>query len=60
MFRSSFRLPVRLLGIPIRLDTSFLLVLPLFAWLIGSQIPSYGAILESFIDIDAKHFPQLN
>ena len=54
MFRSSFRLPVRLLGIPIRLDTSFLLVLPIFAWLIGSQIPSYGAFLESFIDIDAS------
>ena len=54
MFRSSFRLPVRLLGIQIRLDTSFLLVLPLFAWLIGSQIPSYGAFLESFIDIDAS------
>ncbi len=41
MPRTSLRLPVRLLGIPVRLDASFLLVLPLFAWLIGSQIPAY-------------------
>lgn len=45
MRRNSFRLPVRLLGIPVRLDGSFLLVLPLFAWLIGSQIPSYAQML---------------
>lgn len=41
MPRASFRLPFRLLGIPVRIDGSFLLVLPLFAWLIGSQIPAY-------------------
>lgn len=46
MFGGSLRLPFRLLGIPVRLDTSFLLVLPLFAWLIGSQIPAYAALLR--------------
>ncbi len=41
MFRHAIHLPVRLMGIPISLDRSFLLVLPLFAYLIGSQVPAY-------------------
>lgn len=45
MFRNAIRLPFKLLGIPISLDRSFLIVLPLFAWLIGSQVPAYlGAL----------------
>ena len=28
----------RLFGIPIKLDLTFLLILPVFAWLIGSQV----------------------
>ncbi len=34
----------RAFGIPIKLDLTFLLVLPLFAWLIGSQV---GTLVES-------------
>lgn len=47
MFRNRIRLPFKLLGIPVSLDTSFLLVLPLFAYLIGSQIPGYVALFRS-------------
>jgi Zn-dependent protease len=46
MFRRALRLPFKLLGIPVSLDTSFLLVLPLFAYLIGSQIPAYVALFR--------------
>lgn len=54
MRRTSYRLPMRLLGIPVRLDASFVLVLPLFAWLIGSQIPSYVELMrQAGIPIDA-------
>lgn len=56
MGKASFRLPFRLLGIPVRIDGSFLLVLPLFAWLIASQIPSYLQLLRGAgvaIDPDA-------
>ncbi|MFB6146247.1 MAG: metalloprotease, partial [Halobacteriaceae archaeon] len=28
----------RLFGIPIRIDLTFLLVLPLFVWIVGSQV----------------------
>jgi Zn-dependent protease/CBS domain-containing protein len=35
-------------GIPIKLDLTFLLVLPLFAWLIGSQVGQWAGILNSF------------
>lgn len=43
----SIRLPFRILGFPVALDPSFLLVLPLFAYLIGSQIPAYVEQLAS-------------
>jgi len=42
----SIRLPFNLMGIPVRLDLSFLLVLPLFAWLISAQLPAYIALLQ--------------
>ncbi|RIH84583.1 putative zinc metalloprotease Rip3 [Calidithermus terrae] len=45
MFRNAMRLPFKLLGIPISLDTSFLIVLPLFAFLIGLQLPTYLRLL---------------
>lgn len=47
MFRHALRLPFRVMGIPISLDRSFLLVLPLFAYLIGSQIPAYVGLFRS-------------
>lgn len=46
MFSRPIRLPFRLLGIPISLDLSFLIVLPLFAFLIGSQLPVYLRLLQ--------------
>lgn len=37
MFGKALRLPFRLAGIPLDVDISFLLVLPLMAWIIGSR-----------------------
>ncbi|MEE8160018.1 MAG: site-2 protease family protein [Acidobacteriota bacterium] len=50
MFRTAYRLPFRLLGIPVHLDISFLLILPVLAWLIGRNIPLYIEIFELPID----------
>ncbi len=41
------RLPFDLLGVPVWLDLSFMLILPLFAYLIGSQITGYAVLLQS-------------
>lgn len=41
MFRNAYRLPFTLLGIPVLLDISFLIILPLLAFLIGTQIRQY-------------------
>ena len=38
MFRKAYRLPFRLLGIPIFIDVTFLFILPLFAWMIANQV----------------------
>ena len=48
MFGASFRLPFKLFGIPVKLDSSFLLVLPLIAWTIGAQVPQ---LAEVFLQI---------
>ncbi len=53
MFRSAITLPFKILGIPIKLDMSFLLVLPLFAFLIGSQIPTYVQLFARGVDATA-------
>ncbi len=45
MFRAGVTLPFKLLGIPIKLDFSLFLILPLFAWLIGSQLPMFLEVL---------------
>ncbi len=47
MATRSILLPLRIFGVRLRLDQSFLLVLPLFAYLIGSQLPAYVAQLAS-------------
>lgn len=53
MSSRAIRLPFRILGFPVVLDPSFLLVLPLFAYLIGSQIPGYVSQLASLgVDVD--------
>ena len=56
MFNNTINLPFKLLGIPLKLDISFLLVLPLFAWLIGSQIPAYIDLLG--LEIDPANFQE--
>lgn len=53
MFRKAIILPFKLLGIPVKLDRSFLFVLPLFAFLIGSQIPAYVQLFARGIDASA-------
>lgn len=54
-----WRLPVRLLGIPVSLDPSFGLVLPLFAWLIASQVPAFVQLLAQVgLDLDAAALTQ--
>jgi Zn-dependent protease len=40
MFRNAFRLPFRLAGIPLYLDISFLIVLPLMIWLTAQNLSS--------------------
>jgi len=44
----SFRIG-RLFGIPIELDLTFLVVLPLFAYLIGSSLGEYGRLLNEWL-----------
>lgn len=57
MASRSILLPLRIFGVPVRLDYSFLLVLPLFAYLIGSQLPAYVAQLESMgVPLDPSAF----
>lgn len=53
MFRGGYRLPFRLLGIPLHLDPSFLIILPLFAWLISRQIEVYITLFRLPIDPEA-------
>jgi len=36
-------------GIPIRLDVTFLIVLPLFAWLIGSDVANLATVLNDLL-----------
>ncbi len=61
MFKNALKLPFKLLGIPISLDRSFLIVLPLFAWLIGSQVPGYLVAFGAGADprLSTGFFPYL-
>ncbi|MDZ7704837.1 MAG: M50 family metallopeptidase [Trueperaceae bacterium] len=58
MFQNSYRLPFNLLGIPVKLDLSFLLILPLLAWIIGSQVGAYVELLG--LDVQAGGLEQGN
>ncbi|HEX2972983.1 MAG TPA: site-2 protease family protein [Tepidisphaeraceae bacterium] len=53
MSRTAFRLPFTLLGIPVLLDITFLLFLPLLAWLIAAQIGQFAAVIGLPIDTAA-------
>jgi Zn-dependent protease len=52
MYRSVYRLPFRLLRIPVQLDLTFLLVLPLLAWLIGSDLGKFVRAFELEIQVE--------
>ncbi len=55
MLGRGWRLPFRPFGVPIELDPTFALVLPLFAWLIGSQVPAYAELLAGVgVVLDAE------
>lgn len=54
MFKKAFRLPFRLLGIPLYLDITFLIILPLLAWLIGAQLGEFLVLTELDQIIDAE------
>lgn len=43
MFGKTFRLPFRLAGIPVQVDVSFLIILPLLAWIIGRSAGELAA-----------------
>lgn len=43
MFGRTYRLPLKLLGIPLYVDLSFILILPLLAWIIASQLSFFSA-----------------
>lgn len=46
MFGASYRLPVKLFGIPVKIDGSFVLILPLLAWTIGSQVQELAMVFN--------------
>lgn len=50
MFKNALRLPFRLLGIPLYLDLTFLIVLPLMAWIIASQLEDFISLTNLPID----------
>lgn len=50
MFRTAYRLPFRLLGIPVDLDVSFLLIVPLLGWMIGRDLGNF--ILAVGLDVN--------
>ena len=53
MFRTAYRLPFKVLGIPILLDFSLLIALPLIAWLIAMQIRWFVATTHLPVNIAA-------
>jgi Zn-dependent protease/predicted transcriptional regulator len=44
MINRGIQLPFTLLGIPIRLDWSFLIILPLLAWIIGGEVGRFAQL----------------
>lgn len=60
MFRYAYTLPFRLLGIPVRLDLSFLFILLLFTWVIGLQVGIFARLFNTLLgtSIDATLLAQ--
>lgn len=50
-----WRLPFRPFGVPVELDPTFALILPLFAWLIGSQVAGFAELFAQLgVDLDPQ------
>ena len=49
MFKNSYTLPFKLLGIPVRLDISFLFILALFTWIVGAQVGIFTRIFNDLL-----------
>jgi Zn-dependent protease len=59
MLRNGYRLPFRLAGIPLYLDVSFLLILPLMVWLTARNLAVLVHQPQFGLDIDAAVFQGL-
>jgi Zn-dependent protease len=59
MFRNGYRLPFRLAGIPLYLDISFLLILPLMVWMTAQNIAVLVHQPQFGLDIDPGQFKGL-
>jgi Zn-dependent protease/CBS domain-containing protein len=46
MIKKAYRLPIRIFGIPVDLDWTFILILPVLAWLIGSQVGRFAEVFH--------------
>src|ERR1041384_1728553 len=46
MFAKAIQLPFKLLGIPILLDWTFLIILPVMAWMIGGDLAGWARVLQ--------------
>ena len=49
MFKNAYVLPFKLLGIPVRLDISFLFILALFTWVVGLQVGIFTRIFNDLL-----------
>jgi Zn-dependent protease len=56
MFRSAYRLPFRLAGIPLYIDISFLIILPLMVWLTAKNLALLVHQPQLGLDLDPSLF----
>ena len=54
MVQTVYKLPFRLIGIPVHLDLTFLLALPLLAWLIGTQMDRFAVVGVDLIEDESN------
>ena len=53
MFGRGLRLPFKILGTEVRFDLTFLIILPLFTWMLGRNLPQYADLLGMRADLPA-------
>ena len=56
MFRTAYRLPFRLAGIPLYIDISFLIILPLMVWLTAKNLALLVHQPQLGLDLDPTQF----